>query len=56
MSTKTEFINAHMYLYGTSKCKSEKIYKELKKANRNFCIDTIIELYYEERRKTFYND
>lgn len=54
--SKSAFITAHTELYGTSKKESERIYKELKSANRIDTIELIIEWYYNECKKAFYND
>lgn len=55
-NSKSAFITAHTWLYGTSKKESERIYTELKNKNRTDTIELVIEWYYEGRKKVFYND
>lgn len=49
---KQDFINAYIYLYGTSKKEAEKAYKN---ASKDY-INEIINTFKNDAAKTFYND
>lgn len=53
---KEQFIRAYIYNYGSTKKQAEKVYKECIQAGKIEYINAILDGYYNETKKAFYQD